>query len=109
MKYKIGQRIKLKQIRLCGWIHNIEEDTIYVDWRDGRGIKKVNPKDIEPDYDYRALYEKEKELREAAEDILKLKGLVHQNIGVNPSYRPEYYETLINHYQQLKQQYGQDK
>lgn len=100
MKYKIGQRIKLKQIRLCGWIHNTEEDTIYVDWRDGRGIKKVNPKDIEPDYDYRALYEHEKALRECLENLYEY--AITDNLIVD---HDEWNKTAAI-YRQLKQQYN---
>lgn len=103
IKYKVGDKVKIiadsnSHGFLIGEIVTIEKV-------DNRFYEVANYYIPETDVelhesapDYRALYEQEKELREAAEDFI-------EKSPCDPDIYPEQIDAW-NHYQQLKQQYN---
>ena len=95
MKYKVGDRVMYAD--LSGIVTKTDEGhyfDILIKWDNGdkgwRDSKTISP-------DYRTLYERERELRLNLESIHEQKDLTIDE-----------WMAKWNHYQQLKQQYGQD-
>lgn len=102
MKYKVGDRVVVGND--SGEIENAD-NPIYVrvvfdkdkEKHPFSSISRLVPVDLlSPDY--RTLYEREKELREAAEKFI-------DESSCDPDIYPEQLQAW-NHYQQLKQQYN---
>lgn len=97
MKYKVGDKVVYGEVTgVVTEVSNNKNKDVKVQWSDGLHDWTHSAYIV---LDYRALYEQEKALREAAEAV------IDQRPRGRIPYSEEFFKALT-HYQQLKQQYN---